>query len=291
MAKDKSGCYIYQKQLIKSLEKFNLPNDNRIYSTPGEPNKTLLRSKENDDNLLDGKQQFTYRSGTGKLLYLLKHSRPEISNAVRELTKNMDIANLEHLKAMYRVIRYVISTKSIGLKLFPNLRSNNTITALSDSSYADDKETRFSTTGFIIFLRGAPISWRSKSQRTVAQSSTEAEYMAMSDTVQEMMFIKQVLESIGETVELPMKLFVDNHGALFLVQNKSTTGRTKHMDVRHHYMRNLVDEKILQVEYIPSEMNTSDTLTKNLPTGPFNEHADKLVGKPDDILDVDVDEG
>jgi hypothetical protein len=278
---DRTGCYVYQKGLIKSLEKFDLPTDLRTYSTPAEPLKTLTRSTEDDNNLLDGKSQFTYRSGTGKLLYLLKHSRPEISNSVRELSKNMTIANQDHLRAMYRVIKYVLDTRNIGLKLFPNMKGPNIITAMSDSSYADDKESRFSTTGYIIFLRGAPISWKSKGQRTVAQSSTEAEYLAMSETVQEMVYIKQLLESIGETVELPMKLFIDNAGALFLVKNKSTSQRTKHIDVRHHYMRNLVDEKIIEVDYVPTEENTGDLFTKNLQAEVFKEHAGKLVGTCD----------
>jgi hypothetical protein len=243
--------------------------------------KTLTRSSEDDDNLLERKSQFMYRSGTGKLLYLLKHSRPEISNSVRELSKNMSIANKDHLKAMYRVIKYVMDTSKIGLKLFPNMRGNNIITAMSDSSYADDKNTRFSTTGFVIFLRGAPVSWRRKSQRTVAQSSTEAEYLPMSETVQEMIYIKQLLESIGQTVELPMKLYVDNAGALFLVNNKSTTGRTKHIDVRHHYMRDLVEQKIIEVEYIPTEENTADIFTKNLQAEIFNKHSRRLVEAPD----------
>ena len=89
-----------------------------------------------------------------------------------------------------------------------------------------------------------------------------------------------------------MKLYVDNAGALFLVNNKSTTGRTKHIDVRHHYMRDLVENKIIEVGYVPTEENTADIFTKNLQAEVFSRHASRLVGAPNtnstEVLEEDT---
>ena len=126
----------------------------------------------------------TYRSGVGTLLYLTKHSRPDICNPVRELLKTMDAPAPVHLKEMYKVIRHVLSTKGYGLKF--ELRKDIkkwALKALSDSDFASDKETRISVFGYIIYFCGIPIAWRSKGMKSVVLSTTEAEYMALSEVV------------------------------------------------------------------------------------------------------------
>ena len=89
----------------------------------------------------------------------------------------------------------------------PKPEKRNEIVGLSDSSYSNDPDNRLSTSGYVIFYSGAPVSFRSRSQRTVTLSSTEAEYVAMTKTVTDMLFIKQVVESLGETVKLPMTVY------------------------------------------------------------------------------------
>jgi hypothetical protein len=118
------------------------------------------------------------------LLYLVKHSRPDMANAVRELAKVLDGATPAHWKAMLRVIKYVIDTKMLALKLKPNFSKNNKIhiEAYSDSEFAGDIETRASVYGFVIFVCGAPVSWKSRSNKRLTLSSTEAEYYGASET-------------------------------------------------------------------------------------------------------------
>jgi hypothetical protein len=111
---------------------------------------------------LTPEQQTKYRSGDGMLLYLVKHSSPDISNAVRELTKVLDGATPIQWKAMLRVIKYVIDTKMLAINLKPNFSKNNKIhiEAYSDSEFAGDRETRASVYGYVIFVCDAPISWK-----------------------------------------------------------------------------------------------------------------------------------
>ena len=117
----------------------------------------------------------------GPLLYFTRHSRPDICNPVRESTRTMDAPAPVHLKEMYKVIRYVLSTREYGLKF--ELRKDIkkwTLKALSDSDFPSDTETRISVFGYIIYFCGIPIGWRSKGMKSVVLSITEAEYMALS---------------------------------------------------------------------------------------------------------------
>ena len=104
-----------------------------------------------------------------------------------------------------------------------------------------------STGGYGIFFCSMSIGWRSRSQQIITLSSAEAEYVAMTEMVQEMLFIQQVVESIGITIELPMKVYCDNLGAIYMANNKSTRFRTKHMDVQYHFIQQLINEGIIFV--------------------------------------------
>jgi antitoxin component of RelBE/YafQ-DinJ toxin-antitoxin module len=194
---------------------------------------------EKGDPILTPKQQTKYRSVVGTLLYLVKHSRPDISNPVRELTKVLDGATLTHWKAMIRVIKYVIDTKILPLKLEHNFSKDNKILveAYSDSEFAGDRETRASVYGFVIFVCDAPISWKSRSNKSVTLSSIKAEYYGASETAKEI-FVKNIIESINELtcLQLPIALRMDNTGAIYLENNQTTGQRTKHIYIRVHHV-------------------------------------------------------
>jgi hypothetical protein len=168
--KEKDTIYIHQPKLIKHLEEEfgSYVTTGKVNITPGAPKYVVMRP-EKGGPLLTSEQQTKYRSGIGMLLYLVKHSRPDISNAVRELTKVLDVATLAHRKAMIRVIKCVIDTKMLALKLKPNFSKDNKIyiEAYSDSEFAGDRETLASVYGFVIFVCDAPVSWKSSSNKSV----------------------------------------------------------------------------------------------------------------------------
>ena len=115
----------------------------------------------------------------------------------------------------------------------------------------------------MIYVMGCLASWKSRGQRGVTLSSTEAEYVAISEVVAEVMFIKQVLESMGQLVKLPIIVEVDNVGAIYLSKNPGLSQRTKHVDIRFHFVREFVRDGIVEVIFIKSEENRSDIFTKN----------------------------
>jgi hypothetical protein len=149
---------------------------------------------------------------------LSQHSRPDISNVVRELTKCLDGATPEAFREMLRVIKYVIDTSTLGFKIEPKSLDNQllwNIVLYSDSDWAGDKDNRRSVSGFIMFLCGVPLVWRSKQQKSVALSSSEAEFVAASEAVKEIIFVLQLLESMSIQVKTPVVVCVDNMGAIF----------------------------------------------------------------------------
>ena len=112
--------------------------------------------------------------------------------------------------------------------------------AFSNSDFANDKETRISVYGYVIHFCGVPVAWKSKSMRSVVLSTTEAEYVAISEVVKEIKFIYQLLESMDVKVPLPIKVRVDNIGAIWLVNNSGVSERTKHVDTRAHFVTTYV---------------------------------------------------
>ena len=279
MNKERTRGWLGQPSIIKSLEqKFGeRAMKERLSLTPGTPRFTARRL-ENPEDKVNPEDHKTYWSGVGTLLYLTKHSRPDICNSVRELSKTMDAPAPVHLKEMYKVIRHVLSTKGYGFKF--ELRKDMimwALKALSDSDFASDKETRISVFGFIIYFCGIPIAWRSKGMKSVVLSTTEAEYMALSEVVKELKFIVQLLQTMNIEVELPITVHVDNVGVIWLSNNCTASDRTKHIDIRTSFVKEYQEDGKIIIKFVKSEENEADIFTKNTTNVIFSNHQKKLV--------------
>jgi hypothetical protein len=136
------------------------------------------------------------------LLYLVKHSRPDISNATRELSKVADGATEAHWNELLRAVKFTVTSKHKGIKLTPTkLDELFYMSGISDSSFGEEKDTRLSVFRYVVYFCGAPVATKSKSGRSVTLSSTEAEYSAVLEVAKEILFIKQLLESTGISIE------------------------------------------------------------------------------------------
>ena len=176
----------------------------------------------------------------------------------------MDKATEGHMKELLRCIKYVLDTKSRKLKYQQSRQDKIEITGICNSDYAGDLESRRSVTGYLVYVNGCPVAWRSRQQKVTSLSSCESEYYAITEVATEMMYIKQIFDFLEIEVELPMTIKCDNQGAVFLAKNETST-HTKHVDVRYHFIRELVEQGVIRLEYINTESNTADALTKNLP--------------------------
>ena len=134
----------------------------------------------------------------------------------------------------------------------------------TDSDWAGDKESRRSITGFIVFLMGCPVLWRSRQQKSVSLSSAEAEYYALSEAASEIKFLVQLLMTMGIQVKLPVVVRVDNVEAIFMSENINTASKSKHIDLRAKFVREMVNDGFLKVVFVKSAENLADPFTKNL---------------------------
>ena len=191
--------------------------------------------------------------------------------------------------AMKRVMKYCVATPYRGLELKPTRKWNGVdkeflfrIHGLSDSEYAKDS-SRKSINGWAVFLEDAPISMKSKMMPIVALSVTEAELFAAVQCAQDMMHAMRILETMGLKVEKPMKLFVDNKGAVDLTHNWSVGGRTRHIEVKQYFLRELKEAGIIEVHWINGSDMTADVLTKNLAAAEFARHNSSFVS--DDVYE------
>lgn len=280
--KDKQMGWLGQPHLLNNLKKKfgDMVRHLQTYRTPGTPNLGILKIDKNDPSAkVDDETHSLYRSGVGMLLYLVKHSRPDIANAVRELSKVMDAPSEAAMKELKRAIKFVLDTEDFGLKIKPTKQDIGKwkLVVFTDSDWAGDKDTRLSVTGYVLFLLGVPILWRSKGQKSIALSSSEAEYYALSEAAKDIKFTYMLMTNMGLKVELPIIVHVDNVGALFMTENISTSGRTKHLDLRMRYVNNLVEEGFLKFVFVRSAQNKADHLTKNVNGETYENHVNDFV--------------
>jgi len=200
---------------------------------------------------------------------------PELGNAVRELAGQMVKPNSEHWQAIERVVGYVASEPYQGV-IFRKPRNLRPY-IYADSDYANDENDRQSISGRVSTLGGMLVGWSSKKQNTVSLSSCEAEYISYGEACQDAMFMNQLLDELfkGETCTV---VYGDNQGALFLVKNRQVSQRTKHIDIRQHFVRDLQWQKKVVREFVRSENNMADGSMKNLPEKLFTWHLAVLKG-------------
>jgi hypothetical protein len=218
------------------------------------------------------------------LLHMMKWTRNDILNRVRELSRFGSCPTTVHLKRMYKVMNYVKHTKEFGNFIQPNSEwdpGDNSftfiITGKSDSEYAADPETRRSVSGGTTFLCGSPVMARSRMQKCITLSVTEAEFVSACETVQDMLFCMRVIESMGLSVQKPMLLELDNRGAVDLVNSWSATGRTRHIATRINFLRELKAEGLISVQWISNVEMSSDIFTKNVGGADFVRHRSVYV--------------
>ena len=264
--------------------------DARMHSTPADT--VLGRDKEGQER----KNEFHYRSIIGQLNYLSATTRPEIQFAVHQCARFSSDPKMSHEKAVKRIIRYLKETKEEGLVL--NVDKEKGIECYVDADFAgcfqkekpDNPRDCLSRTGYIIKYAGCPIIWTSRLQSKIALSTTEAEYMALSTAMREVIFVKNLLEEmrakgvqiIDKKPVIKCKVFEDNSGAIELSKLPKLRPRTKHIAIEYHHFRTLTvrglngEDPEVDVEYIQTELQQADIMTKPVPRQQF-QHLRKLL--------------
>lgn len=256
---DPRGIAIKQSNYIRELiRRFNLEEANSV-TTPlpvDAKSTTSLKSSTDCGNL-------PYRELIGGLMYIAMATRPDITYAVSFLSQFNHSYTKVHWGLAKRVLRYLIGTQDVGIMYS---KSANQIKGYVDADWGSNLLDRKSYTGFVFLLSNGAISWKAQKQRTVALSSTEAEYIGITEAVKEAVYWSNFMNEIGLQELEHLMVYNDNQGAKLLVENPVFHQRTKHIDLRHHFIRDTLKRECIELSYLNTNEMIADVLTKPLPS-------------------------
>ena len=213
-----------------------------------------------------------YKSAVGALQYLALSTRPDIAQAVNFVSRFASKPGAQNWRDVKRILRYVAGTRALGITFKRSPDPNAALLhGFADADWGGDLQQRRSTTGFIFKIAGGPVTWRSKLQATVALSTAEAEYLSAAEAAREALWLRSLLHDLGLPQDDATIIFDDNQGAIAMTVNSGLHQRTKHIDVRHHFIKQHVDEGRVILKYLPTEDMVADILTKPLAARRFIE--------------------
>lgn len=202
-----------------------------------------------------------YASAVGSLMYAMVSTRPDIAHAIGVVSRFLSNPGKEHWDAVKWIMRYLRGTSSLKLSYGA---AKSDLIGYTDSDMAGDVDSRKSTSGYLITFAGGAVAWQSRLQKCVALSTTEAEFIAATEACKELLWMKKYVQELGFKQERYV-LFCDSQSAIHLGKNSAFHARSKHIDVRYHWIRDVLNSKLLELEKIHTDDNGSDMLTKSLP--------------------------
>lgn len=260
------SIFINQHKYIQQIINRFGQDDSKPISVPADPN-TNLAVNEVDKNCTG---EVPYRQAVGSLMFAAIVSRPDISYAVGVVSRYLNTHTTAQWNAVKRIIRYLKGTTDFGITYKKNIENKYPV-GYCDSDFASDRETRKSTTGYVFKVSGGPITWSSKRQPSVSLSTTEAEYVAACQSTKEAIWLRQLYSDIGEPIDEPTTIHIDNQSAIKLIHNPEFHSRTKHIDIKYHFVREKYETGLILPKYVPTKQQEADLFTKALPSSRFKE--------------------
>ena len=257
-----------EKYVAEVVEKFGL-KDSKPIATPQEVTSHL---EKNEGEAVRIKE---YQALIGSLTYAACGTRPDIAAALGVVNQFASNPGETHWKAAKQILRYLKGTQDFGICFNGSESAEVRLNGFVDADWAGDLGSRKSQSGYVFQLCGGPISWVSKKQSVVALSTTEAEYIAASFATQELIWLRRLLKELGFPQRSVTILHEDNMGAIEVSRNPRYHGRMKHIDIRHHFLWDAVEDGILILKYCESGSQLADALTKGL----ARERFEKLRGQ------------
>jgi hypothetical protein len=271
------------------LEGEGLKNQPKERTIPASSTVVLTDHRDSEDH---NPRDFDYRQVIGKLLYLEKSTRPDLSCAVHQCARHCANPKVQHTIAVKRIGRYLLATKDKGLIMKPNEEG---MECWVDAAYAnewnnktasDDPNTARSRMGYVITYAGCPMHWASKMQTEIALSTTEAEYIALSQAMREVLPIIWLLEEarqhgipvLSVKTKVHCKVFEDNAGAIEIANVPKMRPRTKHLNIKYHHFREEVRKGTISIYHARTEDQIADIFTKPLAETPFTKHRERIQG-------------
>ena len=272
-----SGCFYesdWEKGVLKiSQQTFaeQLADEYGIEFGKSVPLHVATRLADFNENEASGDRPF--RELGGSLMWLLTQTWPDISNPVRPVARYCAAPKFVHWRAALDILGYVRWTSSFGINSQRGIVGGLSLQVFADADYASKAADKKSVSGGLVICGGACVSWFSRTQKCVSLSATEAEYVAPADVTKEVLFLRQVWRFMLPDVGMPcIPVFEDNQGTVQLAQNPITNSNSKHIDVRHHSIRELVGRNEVSIIHVPSPFQHADFLTKAISQESFEFH-------------------
>ena len=263
-----AGLFLSQRKYITDLLHKSGMANTKPASTPLSASVHLLKDS---GDLLPSPTE--YRALVGSLQYL-SLTRPDIAFSTNKLAQFMQNPRTAHWSALKRVLRYLAGSCDKGV--FISATAPLTFHAYSDADWAGDKDDYISTTGYLLYLGSTPISWSSRKQRSVARSSTEAEYKALADTASKLLWVLSLFTELDHVPTANPVIYCDNLGATTLSANPVFHSRMKHIALAYHFVRENVQRGKFRVSFVSTDDQLADILTKPLLRPRFESLLSKL---------------
>jgi hypothetical protein len=277
-----------QSQYVKTiLSRFNM-QDCKPASTPMSTGIKLRREEQPTASVelkeqavgaqQDDMNEVPYAQAVGALMYAAMGTRPDIIYSTTALSQFLQCPTRLHWVALKRVLRYLKGTQQAQLVYHPTAGSAQyplAVHGYSDSDWGNDVNDRRSVTGWVFLLYGCAVSWQSRKQRSTALSSVEAEYMATAAATKEAIWWRRFLTELGLLPPGPTLIYSDSQGSIALAKNPDHHDRTKHIDLRYHFIRDQIAAKAIRTDFIGTELMLADVLTKPL----SRDRHEALVGQ------------
>lgn len=257
--------FLHQRQYITKILEFYSEFKIPFSSLPIAKGVVLTKLDcPSNSTELEEMSNLPYRSILGCLAFIANRTRPDICYAVNVLSQFQENPGIRHWNILLKLLGYLKETNNYMLDL--SKIKNLNLTCYTDSDFAANRDDRVSMSGMLIFTDEVPISWRTTKQKCVSLSTMEAEYVSMAEAAKELLWIGNVLKeceifglNISET-----KIFCDNQAAINFSNSPVENHRTKHIDVRFHFLRNLIFDKVFEIQYVNTKLNKADCFTKPL---------------------------
>ena len=278
ITKNDDSILISQEKYIDSILKREGMDEANPVSMPMDPNDQI---KPNPDGN-EGSRSNSYAKLLGELQFLTNATRPDIAYAVNKLSAYTANPSLQHIGAAKRILRYLKGTKNLAIQ-YSAKRNNSEIPqenpnlfyGYADAAYANTDDYK-STSGYVFLVGGGAITWRSKKQTMISLSSTEAEYIALSEAGREACWLRNLYEELGYSQDLPNLIKGDNDGSIAMARNPQFHKRSKHIATRWHWVRDLVQNNKITIKSCRDPEQTADVLTKPLARQKHQKHLKEM---------------
>ena len=261
--------HLYVESMVK---RFDVKKATKIPAASGVPMLSEADEPRNSEKK-EEMRKFPYREAVGALMWTATMARPDIACAVRAVARFCETPGPAHKKTVMKILQYLPYTKEWG-STYGGQGCGLCMEAYTDSDFGAFLDTRRSVSGAMLMLVEGVISWHSRMQEVTASGTSEAEYIALSEVIKEILFLRQVQEFMEPSMRVgAVNVFDDNEGAIKLAINKDASRRTKRIDVKHHLVRDASNARKVRVAYVRSEDQHADLLTKPLVVEKFYKHA------------------